>query len=248
MRIHEVEEVVTTESGARASACHDYTGIPLSALDALAKRQELGATKHGRDNYRKGLGDPGYIRARLSHIIRHAITLAAKMDGREAWGADDDIGAMLWGGMFMAEARKHSPELFGEQVSAGGVVELQPSYYLPSPLNEVVNNNCPCVINSVKPPEVTEEVKPIEWVIKQLDKGETCQVIHLPTPELKEVEVSHFEPGKKYRSTVQPGGVYQYEGYEVGRGYTFRREGMSWTTENINEAIARFVSEPDEAA
>lgn len=112
MRDHESEEIITTASGARASACEDYTGIPLSALDALARRHAIGAAKHGRDNYRKGMGDPEYVRARLSHIVRHALTLAAKLDGREPWSEDDDIGAILWGGMFLAEARATHPELF----------------------------------------------------------------------------------------------------------------------------------------
>jgi hypothetical protein len=112
MRDHVNEEIVTAASGARSSKCLDYTGIPLSTLDALAERQMLGAEKHGRNNYRKGLDDRDYTLARLSHVIRHAATLAAKMDGREPWNEDDDIGAILWGGMFLAEARSVHPEFF----------------------------------------------------------------------------------------------------------------------------------------
>lgn len=117
MRKHDEEDIVTMASGARASACHDYTGIPLSALDAIATRQALGASKHGRDNYRQGLSDPEYIRARLSHIIRHSFALAEKLDGREPWGEDDDIGAIAWGAMFLAEARKASPKVFCEHAT-----------------------------------------------------------------------------------------------------------------------------------
>lgn len=111
-RKHDQEEIVIASSGARASACPDFTAIPKSAITALAERIDLGAAKHGRDNYRKGLADKEYIRARLSHVIRHAFTLAAKLDGREPWNEDDDIGALLWGGMFLAEARDANPEMF----------------------------------------------------------------------------------------------------------------------------------------
>ena len=111
MRKHEAERIVTI-AGARASECLDYTGLPLASLDALARRFMLGATKHGRDNYRKALGDPEYIRARLSHVIRHAFTLAAKLDGRQEWDDDDDIGAIMWGAMFLAESRNSFPEHF----------------------------------------------------------------------------------------------------------------------------------------
>ncbi len=122
-RNHDGEKVVTTQSGARASECHDYTAIPLSTLNALARRQELGAKKHGRDNWRQGLGDPEYVKARLSHVIRHAFTLAAKLDGRQPWDGDDDLGAILWGGMFLAEAQAVSPAMFEAPEEAGPTPE-----------------------------------------------------------------------------------------------------------------------------
>lgn len=95
---------VTHKSGATSSHCPRYDYIPLSALNSLAERYELGVEKHGKDNWRRGIPDVDYCLERLNHVIRHAITLQLKLQGKMSWDGDDDAGAILWGGAFATEA------------------------------------------------------------------------------------------------------------------------------------------------
>jgi len=110
-RNHEQEEKVII-AGASSSACLDFAQIPFEALRVLGERYALGQIKHGRHNWRKGLHNKEYVLARASHLIQHAFKLANQLDGTMPWDEDDNIGAILWGGAFMAEARRLHPEFF----------------------------------------------------------------------------------------------------------------------------------------
>jgi hypothetical protein len=115
-------DIVVHKSGASSSYCSDYTQIPLEAMTALADRFALGAIKHGRGNWRGGLPDKDYVRERLNHIIRHAMTLQAKLEGLLPWDEDDDAGALIWGGCFAVCAQNlHRPEDAPAFESAKGV-------------------------------------------------------------------------------------------------------------------------------
>ena len=89
-----------------SSYCPDFSQIPIDAMFALAQRYELGAKKHGKDNWKAGLTDPQYVVERLNHVIYHVKKLQDKIEGRMPWDGDDDPGAILWGGAFAVEAIK----------------------------------------------------------------------------------------------------------------------------------------------
>jgi len=94
------------ESGASTSTCPDLSQIPYSALEMLAERFKLGEAKHGRHNWRRGLGKTSYALERVNHIIRHAYHLAAQLEFGIDLSEDtieENIGAILWGGAFLAE-------------------------------------------------------------------------------------------------------------------------------------------------
>lgn len=117
-----MEKKFTHPSGASSSPCPDLVQIPFNALVLLAETFKLGEQKHGRDNWRHGLANIDYALERINHIIRHAYWLSEQLQGR--WPADCDpidtparnVGAILWGGAFMAEnqavltAAAQSPE------------------------------------------------------------------------------------------------------------------------------------------
>lgn len=49
-----------------------YDLIPVEFLHRLADRMGYGASKHGENNYRQGVGDPVFHRDRLNHLLEHA--------------------------------------------------------------------------------------------------------------------------------------------------------------------------------
>ena len=67
--------------------------IPISALRAVAKRFEDGATKYGRDNWKKGIPISRYIDA----LYRHLWKLMEGCDG------EDHGGAVIWNAMCLVE-------------------------------------------------------------------------------------------------------------------------------------------------
>lgn len=69
--------------------------IPTEALRAVARRFEDGATKYGKDNWRKGIPMSRYI----DSIYRH---LWAYMDGD---ATEDHGGAVIWNAMCLVETR-----------------------------------------------------------------------------------------------------------------------------------------------
>lgn len=100
--------------GATSSAgVNDYAQIPLEALTLLAERFELGEQRHGRDNWKKSISDPGFIRERLNHLIKHAIQLG---QGSNTLGDDarGNLGAVLCNGAFLAFALQNFPAAFKE--------------------------------------------------------------------------------------------------------------------------------------
>lgn len=103
--------------GATTSKCHDFGQIPYSALVLLAKRFEFGGLKHGRDNWKKGLGNLKYALERINHIINHCYYLSSQLDSGIDLSEDtieDNIGAILWGGAFLAEYFDDIVQNYGE--------------------------------------------------------------------------------------------------------------------------------------
>jgi hypothetical protein len=89
--------------------------IPYGALVRLARRFELGAAKHGVDNYRQGLNDREYVLERCAHVACHAMRLASKLRGYLPQDAEDDAAAVAWGGAFLCESPMCDPQGPGEQ-------------------------------------------------------------------------------------------------------------------------------------
>lgn len=108
----DIEDKKVTECGATSSFCPDLTQIPFQLLSSLADRFTYGEGKHGRDNWRQGIGDKGYALERLNHIIEHCYALAAQIDGRgkEGWikdSPDGNVGAIAWGAAILAVTVPH---------------------------------------------------------------------------------------------------------------------------------------------
>lgn len=101
---NENDDKITHPSGATSSFVYDFAQIPLGALKSIAKRFMLGEKKHGRGNWRKGLGNESYTIERLNHIIFHCYKLINKIEGNLQADGDDDAGAIAWGGCFAVEA------------------------------------------------------------------------------------------------------------------------------------------------
>ena len=70
--------------------------IPIAALQAVSRRFEDGATKYGRDNWRKGIPLSRYV----DSLYRH---LWAFMQGDLS---EDHGGAVIWNAMCLVETRK----------------------------------------------------------------------------------------------------------------------------------------------
>lgn len=65
------------DSGAKSSEEQPRIDlIPWEAIRREADRMALGARAHGENNYRKGAGDPAFIRDRVNHLLAHAIKYA----------------------------------------------------------------------------------------------------------------------------------------------------------------------------
>lgn len=92
---------------------------PLSFLDSLARRVERGAKpKDEKDpypifNWRQGLSDPKFIRARFGNFVRHAFKVANCTEDDED-GMQDNIDACTWFCMFINEANRVAPEAVRE--------------------------------------------------------------------------------------------------------------------------------------
>lgn len=88
----ESSEKQVFSSGATSSKnLPSYNLIEIEFLDRLAMRMDLGAVKHGKFNYRKGLKDKEFILDRLNHAIRH-IRLAQNAIEEGISTIDDDLG------------------------------------------------------------------------------------------------------------------------------------------------------------
>lgn len=97
-----MSDTVTHSSGAKTSSCPRLDLIPYEAQLRLAARFEVGETRYGRDNWRKGLRDDEYVAERIAHLMNHAARILAKMRGQIPDDGEDDAGAILWAGAFLA--------------------------------------------------------------------------------------------------------------------------------------------------
>ena len=84
----------TFSSGATSSKnLPPYDLIPLSFLRRTAERFGLGAIKHGRLNYRKGLKDREFVMDRLNHAFLHLKNAMDLIEKGEVF-TDDDLGGV----------------------------------------------------------------------------------------------------------------------------------------------------------
>lgn len=98
------DDKITSSCGATSSKIPDLAQIPLHALERLAARYELGAIKHGKNNWRQGIGNTNYTIERAAHVIYHAYKLINKLEGIIPDDNDDDAAAIMWGGAFLCES------------------------------------------------------------------------------------------------------------------------------------------------
>lgn len=70
--------------------------IPIEALMSVAKRFEDGATKYGRDNWKKGIPLSRYV----DSLYRHLWAFMREEDD------EDHGGAVIWNAMCLIETRK----------------------------------------------------------------------------------------------------------------------------------------------
>lgn len=116
-RAARVEPLLPSPGGASSSYCPEFHRIPLSALYSLAERFKLG------EELRKGKGSwnavsplresaltQEWVRARLEHVVKHAMIALGKWEGAIPDDGDDDAGAILFGGAVLAEARRLKKE------------------------------------------------------------------------------------------------------------------------------------------
>ncbi len=96
------EDTNTHACGAKTSACPRLDLIPYESLLRQAARFEVGLSRYGKGNWRKGLADNDYVAERIAHLINHAARFLAKMEGRMPEDGEDDAGAILWAGAFLA--------------------------------------------------------------------------------------------------------------------------------------------------
>jgi hypothetical protein len=96
------DENITHKCGAKTSSCPRLDLIPYEAQVRQAARFELGLERYEKDNWRKGLRDNDYVAGRIAHLLNHGARFLAKMEGRLADDGEDDAGAILWAGAFLA--------------------------------------------------------------------------------------------------------------------------------------------------
>lgn len=93
----------TFKSGATSSEkVPSYNLLPINFLDRVASRGDLGAVKHGKFNYRKGLHDKDFILDRLNHAIKH-IRIAQDLIESDLGFEDDDLGGAAFNIMMAME-------------------------------------------------------------------------------------------------------------------------------------------------
>jgi len=99
-------------SGAKSSGkLPRYDLIPWDVFAVrLAQRYELGLEKYSEDNWRKGLGDPAFIRDRANHMLDHTHKAVEKIrtmiNGGGNITSDDDLAAVIWGAIFLMAAEE----------------------------------------------------------------------------------------------------------------------------------------------
>ncbi len=120
-----MDEKVRYATGVTASKGPRLDLIPYAALVALAGRFELGLERHedGAWNARDDKEFPAdleWVMARLSHIISHAYKAMGKITGKLPNDGEDDAGAIMWGGAFLACYYEHMNKL----KTRGGCVDF----------------------------------------------------------------------------------------------------------------------------
>lgn len=106
----------TFASGAMSSGKKPaYHLIPAYALERIARRFELGASKYGEDNWKIGAHDKPFILDRINHAIEHLLYLT-KLVKSDTKGRtlDDDAAAVVLNAIFVMEWQEQfdAPERF----------------------------------------------------------------------------------------------------------------------------------------
>lgn len=96
------DKQVFTSGAASSEKLPPYDLLTLNFQNRVARRLEVGASKYGRFNYRKGLQDKEFIMDRLNHAFKH---LKIAMDAIEQGEIveDDDLAGVAVNVMFAME-------------------------------------------------------------------------------------------------------------------------------------------------
>lgn len=94
-----------TAAGVTRSKVLDYTLVPRSVVDAVARRLELGIARgHERNNWRKGAGDEHTRRVTIGHLIKHLYDYLENGNLNEA-----NTDAIACNAAFLCEYELHTP-------------------------------------------------------------------------------------------------------------------------------------------
>jgi hypothetical protein len=96
-KVPEAEDMHVFEAGARRSEIKPrYDLIPSLALERLARRYALGASKYGEHNWQKGLPLSDTYNHAIEHLLKaKEIMLSGELFPGET--PDDDLAAAMWG-------------------------------------------------------------------------------------------------------------------------------------------------------
>lgn len=98
------DDVITIDCGAISSRCEEgIDGTDELPWDSLCRIGAIcleGREKHGKGNWRQGVGSPAFIERRLKHAVRH---LMKYLNGDRS---EDHLAKAGWGIIFMMELQR----------------------------------------------------------------------------------------------------------------------------------------------
>lgn len=118
-----IDDKHTFSSGASSSGKKPrYDLIPTWALERIAHRFQLGAEKHGENNWQKGVGDTQFILDRINHAIEHLYQVKDQIHGGiiATPEMDDDLSGVILNAIFvMGYQREKYMGLYRLQAAVG---------------------------------------------------------------------------------------------------------------------------------
>lgn len=105
---NEIPDTSSTDIDAtrpKSSEVLPYDLVPPVLFEEVARRFALGLKKYGRDNWRKGLADPDYLRDRANHAMQHLLNYMHNLNNGEDF-AIENLAAVGWAVAVLLEAER----------------------------------------------------------------------------------------------------------------------------------------------